>query len=430
MIGRALLTGGADAGRILRTMQPRGAVAPHPSVTCAVIVATEPAGRGDGASSAARPSGPPSALRRVGGVSLLRRAVRVLGEAGVDRIVVVTGHGSDAVAEAAAADGLPVELVVDAAWEQGTSSSVLLALGRIDDAGCLVVMGDRVFEAADVRRLLADPGANVLAVGPGGDDVGLSTVRVADVLAAAGGSPPPSWLDLRQRMAATGVEPTTCEFLGLWAAVDSAAKVRPLERTLWRRYGPKPTDQIIARTVNRRISGPLTRLLLRTGLAPDVATLLAFATTLVAAGLVGLGAWWSMVAGGLGVMLGSALDGVDGELARVSGRASRRGAALDTLLDRYADLAVVLGLVVGAGASSADWGWGFAAGCGCLLISYVHAIGRDTHVRLLFRREVRLLIFALAAIAGQPLLGLVVVAVAANLDTARGVVLLLRALRD
>jgi len=40
-----------------------------------------------------------------------------------------------------------------------------------------------------------------------------------------------------------------------------------------------------------------------------------------------------------------------------------------------------------------------------------------------------LLIFALAAVSGQPLLGLVVVAVAANLDTARGVVLLLRAMR-
>jgi len=59
----------------------------------------------------------------------------------------------------------------------------------------------------------------------------------------------------------------------------------------------------------------------------------------------------------------------------------------------------------------------------------VHAVGRETDVRLLFRREVRLLIFAVAAMSGQPLWGLAVVAVAANLDTARGVVLLLRAMR-
>jgi len=197
---------------------------------------------------------------------------------------------------------------------------------------------------------------------------------------------------------------------------------------MWHRYGPKPTDQIIARTVNRRISGPLTRQLLRTGLSPHVATLLAFAITLLASGLIAIGDWWAMAAGGLGVLLGSALDGVDGELARVGGRASRRGAALDTLLDRYADLAVVVGLVIGAGHTETAWAWGFAAGCGCLLISYIHAVGRDTDVRLLFRREVRLLIFALAAISGLPLWGLAVVAVAANLDTARGVVLLLRAM--
>jgi CDP-L-myo-inositol myo-inositolphosphotransferase len=63
-------------------------------------------------------------------------------------------------------------------------------------------------------------------------------------------------------------------------------------------------------------------------------------------------------------------------------------------------------------------------------VSYVHAVGRDTDVRLLFRREFRLLIFAVAAVIGLPLWGLVVVAVAANLDVVRGVVLLLRAMRE
>ena len=75
-------------------------------------------------------------------------------------------------------------------------------------------------------------------------------------------------------------------------------------------------------------------------------------------------------------------------------------------------------------------GVGFAAAVGCLLVSYVHAVGRDTDVRLLFRREFRLLIFAVAAIAGFPLWGLIAVAVAANLDALRGVILLLRTLRN
>jgi CDP-L-myo-inositol myo-inositolphosphotransferase len=87
----------------------------------------------------------------------------------------------------------------------------------------------------------------------------------------------------------------------------------------------------------------------------------------------------------------------------------------------------VLALVSAADATTAAWAWGFAAGAGCVLVSYVHAVGRDTDVRLLLRREFRLLVFALAAILAVPLWGLVAVGVAANVDVVRGVVLLLRA---
>ena len=436
-------------------MDPRPETDDHPRVTSAVVVTAEARQR----SGSLRPT----VLRRVGGVTLLDRTVKVLREAGVTRIVVVAGYRSEDVAATISSHGLPVELVVNPDWQQGTSTSVLAGLRQVDEDRCLVVMGDHVFEADDVQRLMAATGRNVLAVdrdpqrqvgGLGGVrplrvrtaadgqvlelaadlkeyaavDAGLSSVHVADVLATTAGAPAMPWTTVRRRMLDDGFEMTTCDFTGLWAAVDTPEGVRALERVMWRRYGPKPTDQIIARTVNRRISGPLTRQLLRTGLSPQVATLLAFATTLLASGLIAVGDRWSMAVGGLGVLLGSALDGVDGEIARVSGRASRRGAALDTLLDRYADLAVVVGLVLGAGHTETAWAWGFAAGCGCLLIPYIHAVGRDTGVRLLFRREVRLLIFALAAVSGLPLWGLAVVAVAANLDTARGVVLLLRAI--
>ena len=176
------------------------------------------------------------------------------------------------------------------------------------------------------------------------------SVHVADVLAATADAPAMPWAAVRRRMLEYGFEMTTCDFTGLWAAVGTPDSVRALERVMWHRYGPKPTDQIIARTVNRRISGPLTRQLLRTGLGPHVATVLAFVTTLLAAGLIAVGEWWAMAAGGLGAPAPWLRPRRRRRrVARVSGRASRRGAALDTLLDRYADLAVVVGLVIGAG---------------------------------------------------------------------------------
>ncbi|MEU4607366.1 NTP transferase domain-containing protein [Kribbella sp. NPDC023972] len=405
----------------------------------------------------------PKALHRVGGTSLLERSIRVLHQAGLERIVVVLGYRADDVIAAIKVRDLPVEVVVNPDWQSGTASSVLTGLSVIDERRCLVVMGDHVFEADDVRRLIQTPAGNVAAVdrsgqstiavngtrpnrvrlhedgsvaglGPDLDeydavDAGLAVVDVQDVLMVTY-RPRESWLELRQQLLAHGCEMQSREMQGLWADVDTPETVRALERSMWSRYGPKPTDGVVARVLNRRISGPLTRLLLRTRLSPDVATALAFAVTLMAAGLVATGNTLLMIIGGLSVVLGSALDGVDGELARVSVRASRRGATLDTLLDRYADLSVVLALVLATGATVTAWAWGFAAAVGCLLISYVHAVGRDTDVRLMFRREFRLLIFAVAAITGFPLWGLVAVAVAANADAIRGVVLLLRALRE
>ena len=329
-------------------MDPRPETDPQPRATSAVVATAESKHRSR--------SLQPTVLRRVGGVTLLDRTVKVLCEAGVTRIVVVAGYRSEDVAATIHSHGLPVELVVNPNWHQGTSTSVLAGLQQVDEDRCLVVMGDHVFEADDVRRLMAAPGRNVLAVdrdpqrqvgGLGGVpparvrttadgrllelaadvkeytavDAGLSSVHVADVLAATADAPAMPWAAVWRRMLDYGFEMTTCDFTGLWAAVDTPEGVRALERVMWHRYGPKPTDQIIARTVNRRISGPLTRQLLRTGLSPHVATLLAFATTLLASGLIAVGDRWAMAAGGLGVLLGSALDGVDGELARVSGRA-------------------------------------------------------------------------------------------------------------
>ncbi len=421
----------------------------------ALVVAAMPAAKG---------LAQPTVLRRVGGVTLLRRAVRVLREAGVRRVLIVSEPLSERLESALRSEAGGAELVVDPGGSAGSASVVAAGLQRVTTERCLVVMGDHLFEAADVRRLLAAPGPNVLAVDPdpgrqvgglggrrplraqlapdgavqslrtaagrddGAVDAGLTVARRADLHRFAPEDGAASWAEWRGRLVDEGPGLGSSQVEGLWADVDALEDVRGLERALWRRYGPKPTDGIIARLVNRRISGPLTRQLLRTGMHPDVATGLAFLVTLGAAALIAWGTRWSMLAGGLAVILGSALDGVDGEIARVSGRASRRGATLDTLLDRYADLAVVVGLVVGAGASTTTWAWGFAAAAGCLLVSYVHAVGRDTDVRLLFRREFRLLLFALAAIVGLPLWGLVVVAVAANADVVRGVVLLLRAL--
>jgi len=98
-------------------MDPRPVNDPQSRATSAVVVTAESKHRSR--------SLQPTVLRRVGGVTLLDRTVKVLCEAGVTRIVVVAGYRSEDVAATIHSHGLPVELVVNPHWQQGTSTSVL-----------------------------------------------------------------------------------------------------------------------------------------------------------------------------------------------------------------------------------------------------------------------------------------------------------------
>src|SRR3954452_15211237 len=106
-------------------MDPRPEPEPQPRAASAVVVTAESKHRSR--------SLQPTVLRRVGGVTLLDRTVKVLREAGVSRIVLVAGYRSEDVAAPIHSHGLPVELVVNPDWQEGTSMSVLAGLEQVDE---------------------------------------------------------------------------------------------------------------------------------------------------------------------------------------------------------------------------------------------------------------------------------------------------------
>ncbi len=74
------------------------------------------------------------------------------------------------------------------------------------------------------------------------------------------------------------------------------------------------------------------------------------------------------------IQAGSVVDGCDGEVARLKGIATRRGAWLDTMLDRYADLAVTFAIVAAYARhfpGAFPWVIGMVAATGFILVSYV-----------------------------------------------------------
>ena len=86
---------------------------------------------------------------------------------------------------------------------------------------------------------------------------------------------------------------------------------------------------------------PFWRVIVRIGIPPDAITTLSVlisfgAAVAFAAGRFTLGGWLYLLSG--------TLDVVDGRLARKTGKDSPRGAALDSILDRYSDSAVLIGL--------------------------------------------------------------------------------------
>lgn len=125
-----------------------------------------------------------------------------------------------------------------------------------------------------------------------------------------------------------------------WVDVDDPAAYQHCERVLLRSLVP-PKDGFISRTVNRKFSLRITRQLAATKITPNQMTVISF---LVAAASAASFAFLNPLIGGLLAQLSSILDGVDGEIARLKFLQSSYGEMFDSILDRYADYLIVLGM--------------------------------------------------------------------------------------
>jgi phosphatidylglycerophosphate synthase len=212
-----------------------------------------------------------------------------------------------------------------------------------------------------------------------------------------------------------------------WQDVDTAEDLGRAG-SLLRRSLPRPTDGPVSRLLNRRLSVPVSWLLVRLPVSPDLLSAISFVIGLAGAILLGLGYG---VAGGVLVQACSVLDGVDGEVARLTLRAGPRGTLLDGYLDRLGDAAICAGLGVWAAADGASVTWVVllvvAATAGAMLSmatkDRVAALGLEPPSErrigwLLGGRDGRLfLIFVLTAV-GLPLWALGVTAATSLLSSA------------
>ena len=197
-----------------------------------------------------------------------------------------------------------------------------------------------------------------------------------------------------------------------------------------------PQEGLISKHLNRRISRPVARMLVRSSVTPNQVSVASFA---IALGSLGLFLSGHNVWAGLAVQASSIVDGVDGDLARLKNMATRFGGFFDAVLDRYSDIAILTGLAYWSSKYEAEvslevaWTLGLLAISGSLMVSYTRAraeasLGVTFSGVALFlgSRDLRLLVVMIGALVGQALATLAMVALVSNGVVAYRVALLRR----
>lgn len=166
----------------------------------------------------------------------------------------------------------------------------------------------------------------------------------------------------------------------------------------------------------------MARLLAKTEVTPNQVSWAAFGIAILSFVSFVLG---QNITGGLLVQLSSIVDGVDGDLARLKGMTSEFGGFLDSVLDRYVDILVVLGLTLWSlprETYPGIWVASFAAIAGTFCISYTRARIVSEHRHLFDKglksfaaRDIRLFLIMLGAVTGQGYFCLIAIAALTNI---------------
>ncbi len=157
---------------------------------------------------------------------------------------------------------------------------------------------------------------------------------------------------------------------------------------------------------------PLGKIAGRIPFSPNALTVTGFLITTAAAVVIP----FHIRAGGLLILIGGAFDMLDGIVARTSGRATKFGAFLDSVLDRYSDAFLFLSLSYYLAAQGDHTGAFLSLGTlvGAFLISYARAraegLGQSCHTGIMERPErIILLVFATLTTWVVPVLWLMLV---------------------
>jgi len=138
-----------------------------------------------------------------------------------------------------------------------------------------------------------------------------------------------------------------------------------------------------------------------TGLSPNFWTSVGLGFAILSAIVYGMSIEFGLIIGGILLLVSGFFDMVDGQVARVTGKTSKKGSYLDSMFDKIAEVAIFFGILVGG---YAEPYLVFLAITLSLLVSYARAKSDIINVKLqgigIGERAERLLVIAIIGIIG------------------------------
>jgi len=138
-----------------------------------------------------------------------------------------------------------------------------------------------------------------------------------------------------------------------------------------------------------------------TGLSPNTFTAIGLAFAFVSAIVYGINIEYSLIIGGIVLLISGFFDIVDGQVARFTKKTTKTGGFMDSIFDKIAEVAIFFGILLG---NHADPYLVIIAIILSLLVSYMRAIADSMKIKLqgvgIGERAERLLVIAIIGIIG------------------------------
>ena len=425
-----------------------------------------------------RPIGDTKPLVTLLGLGLIERVILTAKKSGIKEFCIVTGYHGEKIREQLSDGekyGVRIQYVQNDSWIRGNAISVLKARDHFKESFVLL-MADHNYDHRILNELLKtkigkdecilcvdknpgdhlniDDATKVQTVGYRIDSIGkdLSDYNCIDTGIFICN---PVIFDVLEQSISKGDEGLSggikilaqqhkMRYMSLgdnfWIDVDDKTDRKNAELLICNKL-KKDTDGPVSKILNRPISLRITKLLLKTGITPNQISVLSTVIGLVGASFFFSGEYFYLILGGILIHIHSIVDGCDGEVARLKLRQTKYGGWLDSVLDRYVDAAIIFGLAYGYWSITGDvtiWIIGFFALIGTFLNSYTSdkydSIFKngDMAKRSKFRmgRDVRLLLIVIGALTNQIPIMLIILAVMANFEAIRRLIVFRNKLDD